>query len=221
MKHQSEILLVMIATSACTPSSGGQAPSVADRSDSAHKTGAGADVPPPPPAAPLEAQAPSAADRSGSANKAGPGGDVPPPELAPLLDAQNRMREKHCTPPLAWSNKLAQTAQRWADTLQKRGCALEHSRSDYGENILGGTAGGQSPEGVAGVWYNEIGGYNFGKGSFSMKTGHFTQLVWVGSRHVGCGKATCKDREVWVCNYDPPGNVEGDYKHNVLPTSCR
>jgi uncharacterized protein YkwD len=146
---------------------------------------------------------------------------VPPSELAPLLEAQNLMRKQHCAPPLAWSDKVAQSARRWADKLEKRGCALEHSRSEYGENLAGGPADGLSPERVARVWYDEIRGYNFRKGSFSMNTGHFTQLVWVSSRHMGCGKATCKDREVWVCNYDPPGNLQGDYKRNVLPTSCR
>lgn len=210
MKHQSGILLVVVATSACAPSSGGQPPSAAGRPDPAPKTAAEGDAPPP-----------SAAGRPDPAPRTAAEGDAPPPELAPLLDAQNRLREKHCAPPLAWSDDLARTAQGWADTLQKRGCALAHSRTAHGENLLGGTAGGQSPEGVARVWYGEIDRYDFGKGSFSAKTGHFTQLVWARSRHVGCGKATCRDGEVWVCNYDPPGNVEGEYKQNVLPSSCR
>jgi pathogenesis-related protein 1 len=42
--------------------------------------------------------------------------------------------------------------------------------------------------------------------------GHYTQLVWANTRQVGCGYSTCTDDsdfliEVWVCNYDPPGNV--------------
>src|SRR5262249_51751891 len=101
------------------------------------------------------------------------------------------------------------------------GCALEHSRSEHGENLAGGTAGALGPEGAAQMWYREGEHYSFKKGSFSMTTGHFTQLVWVGTRRLGCAKATCNDREVWVCNYDPPGNVEGQYKQNVLPTSCK
>jgi hypothetical protein len=27
--------------------------------------------------------------------------------------------------------------------------------------------------------------------------------------------------DIYVCNYDPPGNVEGEYRNNVLPTSCQ
>jgi pathogenesis-related protein 1 len=148
------------------------------------------------------------------------GGDRPPQELAPLLDAHNQLRAKHCAPPLTWSEALAHTAKRWADTLGSRGCVLEHSHTDHGENLAGGTAGALGPEEVARVWYGEREHYDFGKGGFSMHTGHFTQLVWVGTRHLGCAVASCKDREVWVCNYDPPGNVEGDYRRNVLSTSC-
>lgn len=155
------------------------------------------------------------------AEEASSEGDRPPAELEPLLEAHNRLRRKHCAPPLAWSDDVAKTAQRWANKLEKRGCSLDHSQSDYGENLAGGTAGGMNPERVADVWYREKEDYDFRKGSFSMDTGHFTQLVWVGTRRLGCGKATCKEREVWVCNYDPPGNVQGDYKRNVLPTSCR
>jgi uncharacterized protein YkwD len=43
--------------------------------------------------------------------------------------------------------------------------------------------------------------------------GHYTQLVWRNTREVGCGYAQCKSGnftdEVWVCNYNPPGNFIG------------
>jgi hypothetical protein len=41
--------------------------------------------------------------------------------------------------------------------------------------------------------------------------GHFTQVVSKLSSQVGC--AVARDgprREVWVCNYDPPGNFVGE-----------
>ena len=58
-------------------------------------------------------------------------------------------------------------------------------------------------------------------GGFSMETGHFTQLVWKGTKSVGCGKATCNGLDIYVCNYDPAGNWERQYKQNVLPSSCK
>jgi len=73
---------------------------------------------------------------------------------------------------------------------------------------------------VVGMWYDELEKFNFRSGGFSMKTGHFTQVVWRGTREVGCGKSQCNGLDVWICQYDPPGNVEGQYRQNVLPVGC-
>jgi hypothetical protein len=34
-------------------------------------------------------------------------------------------------------------------------------------------------------------------------------MVWRDTREVGCAVATDTEREVWVCEYYPPGNVAG------------
>jgi pathogenesis-related protein 1 len=39
--------------------------------------------------------------------------------------------------------------------------------------------------------------------------GHYTQVVWRSTRRLGCAVAHCADSEIWVCNYDPPGNYVG------------
>jgi len=39
--------------------------------------------------------------------------------------------------------------------------------------------------------------------------GHYTQIVWRDTKQVGCGVARDNRREIWVCNYDPPGNWVG------------
>lgn len=143
------------------------------------------------------------------------------PRMDAMLAAHDARREAHCAAPLSWSDALASTAQAWADHLAASGCHLEHSRGPYGENLAAATAGTLSPEDVTELWYREREGYDFRGGGFSMTTGHFTQLVWVGSSQMGCGIAQCGGLDVWVCNYDPPGNVETQYRENVLPTSCR
>src|SRR5262249_22038898 len=132
-----------------------------------------------------------------------------------VVDAHNRAREKHCAPPLRWSSSLAASAQRWAHTLRSRGCALAHSEGRYGENLAGGTAGLLNPASVVAMWYDEGKHYSFSSGGFSMTTGHFTQLVWRATREVGCGRVQCREVDVWVCQYDPPGNVQGQYRENV------
>lgn len=39
--------------------------------------------------------------------------------------------------------------------------------------------------------------------------GHYTQVVSRATKEVGCSAARGDDREVWVCNFDPPANRVG------------
>ena len=152
---------------------------------------------------------------------------APTPAAAPngvaeqFVAAHNRVRAKHCAGPLTWSSKLASYAQHWADTLKAKGCAFGHSGGSYGENLADGTEGVLDPEATVAMWYDEIKLYKFPDGGFSMQTGHFTQLVWTDTKQVGCGHVECKGNDIYVCNYDPPGNYDGEYATHVLPTSCK
>ena len=38
---------------------------------------------------------------------------------------------------------------------------------------------------------------------------HYTQIIWRDTSEVGCAMAHSSFREVWVCQYSPPGNVVG------------
>jgi len=138
-----------------------------------------------------------------------------------LLDAHNRARAKHCAAPLAWSPKLEQAAQQWASTLVKKGCVFGHSGGQYGENLAAGTIGALDGESTVQMWYDELKQYNFKRGGFSMNTGHFTQLVWRATTQVACAKAQCKGNDIYVCEYDPAGNVETEYQQNVQPPGCK
>ncbi len=148
----------------------------------------------------------------------------PPTGAAPASDAlggivasHNMRRARHCAVPLRWSAEVAAVAQRWANGLAARGCVMQHSSGKYGENlamIMGGTL---SAEEVAAMWYDEVALYDFAKPGFSMAAGHFTQLVWRGTSMIGCGKASCGNGEIWVCNYEGPGNWEGAFPANVVP----
>lgn len=140
---------------------------------------------------------------------------------AAWLDAHNRYRAKHCAAALTWSPRLAEVAQRWANALRDRGCQFGHSGGNYGENLAAGTQGTLDPVAVVKMWYDEIAQYRFPDGGFSMETGHFTQVVWRGTKQVGCGRSQCKGMDIYVCEYDPPGNWEGQYRDNVRPRGCR
>ena len=51
-----------------------------------------------------------------------------------------------------------------------------------------------------------------------MNTGHFTQLVWKGSKQIGCGASCNNSNKCYVtCNYYPPGNYIGQFTSNVFP----
>jgi len=158
----------------------------------------------------LDAAEPAAASR------AAPRGDA-----AAWVAAHNRFRALHCAGELAWSAKLAQVAQRWANALRDRSCSFEHSGGAYGENLAAGTTGTLDPATVVKMWYDEVADYRFPDGGFSMKTGHFTQVVWRGTTQIGCGRSQCKGLDIFVCEYSPAGNWEGQYRDNVKPRGCR
>jgi pathogenesis-related protein 1 len=173
---------------------------------------------------PVEGSRPVAARPAKPAPKPAepPKGDKMDSVAQQFIEAHNRVRAKHCAPPLTWSKKLADIAQHWANTLRDKGCVFGHSPgAKYGENLAAGTEGALDPTSTVDMWYDEIKLYKFPSGGFSMRTGHFTQLVWRSTRQVGCGHVTCKGNDVYVCNYDPPGNWEGQYKNEVLPASCK
>lgn len=149
------------------------------------------------------------------------GPDAPRGDGAAWVDAHNRFRARHCAAALTWSAKLAEVAQRWANALRDRGCPLGHSGGKFGENLAAGTKGTLDPASVVKMWYDEIAQYRFPDGGFSMETGHFTQVVWRGTQRVGCGHSQCKGMDLYVCEYDPPGNWEGQYRDNVRPRGCR
>lgn len=128
------------------------------------------------------------------------------------LNITNSYRQQHNATALTWNDTLADTAKDWA-----KKCGFEHSGGPTGENLASGyenvTAGIMA-------WGHERTSYDYGKAEFSSKTGHFTQLVWKGTTSVGCGRSNCTgkgDAPGWyvVCEYYPPGNVQGQFKENV------
>lgn len=52
----------------------------------------------------------------------------------------------------------------------------------------------------------------------SIFSGHFTQIVWKGSKEVGIGRSQMKNGTwIVIANYFPAGNYEGENAANVMP----
>lgn len=137
------------------------------------------------------------------------------------LAVHNDYRLNHNAPPLKINSKLNDIAQKYAEELAKRD-TMVHSKNkmegqDLGENLF--MCGGYLITGkdMTKSWYDEIYDYNFKKPEFKSGTGHFTQVVWVGSKEVGFGAAKSKSGNYYgVANYFPPGNFLGEFEENVL-----
>jgi uncharacterized protein YkwD len=163
----------------------------------------------------------SAGDTAGdAATTAADGGSEGRDEIPGIVAAHNAVRDTVGVPHLSWDGQLGNVAQAWAD-----GCVFEHSSgSPYGENLFASTpAGNATAQGVVDSWASEVDFYDYDTNSCAAneQCGHYTQIVWDSTERVGCGFAVCPeasspfgggfgDWELWVCNYDPPGNWVGE-----------
>jgi pathogenesis-related protein 1 len=128
-----------------------------------------------------------------------------------MLDAHNAVRARVGVPPLVWSDKLARAAEEWAETLIKDGTFRHNSHSPYGENLYAIGGGEFLPQQIVNGWAAEAKDYDLAANKCKPERmcGHYTQIVWRETRQVGCGVARGGNREVWVCEYSPPGNYVG------------
>jgi uncharacterized protein YkwD len=126
-----------------------------------------------------------------------------------ILAAHNSVRAKVGVPPLVWSDAMAGRARHWANNLLARGEFVHSPKSPFGENLYEIRGAFASPRKVVEAWASESAGYDYRRNRCSGVCGHYTQIVWAATREVGCAVARSRNREVWVCNYNPPGNWIG------------
>jgi uncharacterized protein YkwD len=135
-------------------------------------------------------------------------------EIQQWLDSHNEKRQLHQVGPLTWSATVAASAQNYANT-----CPDGHSSSGYGENLAWASYPA-AIETIVSWWYSEESKYDYANPGWQPEAGHFTQMVWKGTTEIGCGMARCTSGDwayVWVCQYNPPGNVIGTFAENVFP----
>ncbi|KAK7022037.1 hypothetical protein VNI00_017072 [Paramarasmius palmivorus] len=124
------------------------------------------------------------------------------------LEAHNSVRAQHNAQPLTWNNQVAAAAQNWANR-----CTMQHSGGQvgsYGENLAWGTGNFPIASAVK-LWADEVKDYDPNNPQYS----HFTQVVWKSTTELGCATADCSGTTYHVCEYNPPGNVIGQFPENV------
>ncbi|MBF6193982.1 MULTISPECIES: CAP family protein [Nocardia] len=137
------------------------------------------------------------------------------------LTLHNQYRAKHGSPAMTLTQNLNNLADQCAKYYaQKR--TIDHScpyKNGAGENLVGGQSTYDAVSLVqmgTKMWYDEIKEYDFNNPGFSMRTGHFTQVVWKASTRLGIGYASEGGWTAVVALYNPPGNVQGQFPQNVV-----
>jgi hypothetical protein len=138
--------------------------------------------PPPPPAAP-----PGAAEPPGAA-------------AAAALSRLNELRARHGAPALGWDAGLAKAAEAAAAA-----CGGFHLRPPgAGETLARGFK--DLPSAVDG-WYARGDAYDWGRPGPAAGTAPFAQVVWAGTRRVGCAQSDGCARPFYACTYEPATGV--------------
>ncbi|EEE50692.1 hypothetical protein OsJ_30952 [Oryza sativa Japonica Group] len=123
------------------------------------------------------------------------------------VNLHNSARRADGVGPVSWDPKVASFAQSYA-AKRAGDCRLQHSGGPYGENIFWGSAGRawSAADAVA-----------------SWVCGHYTQVVWRKSVRIGCARVVCAaNRGVFItCNYDPPGNFNGERPFLTLDAAAK
>lgn len=132
-----------------------------------------------------------------------------------ILREHNIARCMHGADPLVWDDTLASHGKSWADTVHYSGMA--HGDMDFdgmhvGQNLAGSCMSPGFPDSdkqAVAQWMEEE----------SENGGHYTQVVWKGSKKVGCGMWCGPDLGMnccmVACDYYPAGNNMNEMSSNV------
>lgn len=149
---------------------------------------------------------------------AGPLLNLGPSIQARLLTAHNRERALVGSQPLQWDPQLQHAAAVYAEQLAATG-QFQHATAEslqrQGENLWMGTKGMFTPESMVANWAS--GKQHFRPGIFPnvsrtgnwTDVGHYTQIIWPRTTHVGCALSSSRSFDFLVCRYLPAGNAVG------------
>lgn len=163
-----------------------------------------------------------------------------------ILVGHNVVRERVGISSLQHDDGLVNLAVHRIEELVSGGCYIQHSDTSYrwgaagfqyvGENVY--KVINMEPTGVdlPDAWYAELYDYTYGvvgepcvrekcadRSSPPCSIGHFTQMMWQESTHLGCAIAECPNQpqktSVGVCYYGEGGNIVGRIPFESAPAS--
>lgn len=121
--------------------------------------------------------------------------------------------------PLVWDAALAADAKAYADRLAATGRFVHSPQPrgtpNQGENLWTGTRGAYRYAEMIGHWVAEKRDFVDRPVPQSSRTGrfedvgHYTQIIWAGTRRYGCAQTSNARDDYVVCRYLPAGNVFG------------
>jgi len=144
------------------------------------------------------------------------------------LKLHNTFRSKNNAQPLKWDQRLADTAQAWADKLYEDDCDIYHPKNrkddchylrcgDDGQNLSQFVYEGRprrnlevgSIEEAVKLWTDEC--YLYDPDNPTKNgVGHFTQMIWKDTDKIGCAHRRLdrpgKKASIYVCHYNKSGN---------------
>jgi len=138
-----------------------------------------------------------------------------------FLIVHNSERASASLPAMRWDGALATDAAEWARHLAATNTFdhFEEVSSDpdaQGENLWMGTRDAFAPETMVGHWIDEKKDFKPGVFPDNSRTGnledigHYTQIMWRDTEHVGCALAKNGESDFLVCRYSTSGNVIGE-----------
>lgn len=138
-------------------------------------------------------------------------------DAADVLTAHNNERARVGVSALVWDDQLAADAADWAQELARRD-TIEHAQNTgQGENLAMGTKDAFTALGLVDGWLGEGKDYVPGRAFPNVSrtgtevVGHYTQMIWADTTHVGCAMGQSASNDILVCRYFPQGNIIGRF----------
>ena len=133
-----------------------------------------------------------------------------------MLARHNAARAAVGVAPLTWDEALAKDAGAYAQQMARNGRFEHAEQHGQGENLFTGTRDAYSYAEMIDLWTAERRDFVNAATPGLSRTGragdvaHYAQIVWRGSRSVGCAPSSNARDDFLVCRYSPTGNVVGE-----------